>query len=91
MGVIHPRLAFAGVEIFTNFWFLAHNFCSRYAGKPLKCSKDADHSLVSKKKLVIELGPRPGKVGRKVEKTCPHCDPQKTPNPKRKIFSFNLN
>jgi len=45
-----------GVEIFTNFWFLAHNFGSRYARKTLKGSKDADHSLVSKKNLSQKYG-----------------------------------
>jgi len=33
------------------FWFLIHNFGSRYARKPIKGSKDLDDSLVSKKKL----------------------------------------
>jgi len=51
MGVIHPRLAFVGVEIFTNFWFLAHNFGSRYARKSIKGSKDVDFGLLSKKKF----------------------------------------
>ena len=46
MGVIHPRLAFVGVEICTSCCFLAHNFGSRYARQPLKGPKDADHSLV---------------------------------------------
>jgi len=49
MGVIHPRLAFVGAKMFTNFLFLAHNFGSRYVRKPFKGSKGADHSLVSKK------------------------------------------
>jgi len=48
MGPIHPRLAFVGVEMFANFRFLAHDFGSRYARKPLKRSNDMDHSLVSK-------------------------------------------
>jgi len=48
MGVTHPRLTFVGVEIFANFCFLAHDFGSRYARKPLKGSNDADHSLGSK-------------------------------------------
>ena len=79
MGVIHPRLAFVAVEIFKIFCFLAHNFGSTYARKPLKSSKDADHSLVFKENLSqkygsLGWGPGPGKVGPKVAKTCPHCD-----------------
>jgi len=49
MGVMHPRLAFVGVEILTNFCFLGHTFGSRYAKMPIKGSKDSDDSLVSKK------------------------------------------
>jgi len=49
LGVIHPRLVFKGVGILTNFWFLCHNFDSRYARKPLKGSKDSEDSLVFKK------------------------------------------
>jgi len=51
MSVIHPRLAFVDVKILTNFCFVGHNFGSRYARNPLKCSKDSDDSLVSKKNL----------------------------------------
>jgi len=50
LGVIHPRLAFEGVEILTTFCFLWHNFGSRYARKQIKGSKDSDDSLVFKKK-----------------------------------------
>jgi len=50
LDVIHPRLEFVGVEIFTNFCFLWHGFGSRYARKPIKASKDSDGSLVTKKK-----------------------------------------
>jgi len=31
LGVIQPRFPFVGVEILTTFWFLCHNFGSRYA------------------------------------------------------------
>jgi len=48
MGVIHPRLKFAGIEILSTFWFLCHNFGSKYARKPMKGSKDSNGSLVSK-------------------------------------------
>jgi len=51
MGVMHPRLAFVWVDILTTFWFLGHNFGSRYARKPIKGSIDSDGSLVSKKNL----------------------------------------
>jgi len=47
MGVIHSRLAFVGVQIFTNFLFMGHNFGSRYARKPIKGFKDSHDSLVS--------------------------------------------
>jgi len=49
MGVIHPRFSFVGVEILTTFWFLCHNFGSRYARKPIKGSKASDDSLVFQK------------------------------------------
>jgi len=29
------------VGILTTFWFSWHNFWSRYARKPIKCSKDS--------------------------------------------------
>jgi len=29
-----------------NFWFMSHNFCSRYARKSIKGSIDADFDLV---------------------------------------------
>jgi len=57
----------------TTFWFLCHNFGSRYARKPLKGSKDSGDSLVSKKNLsekIYSLDWRPGprKVGQKTQK-----------------------
>jgi len=55
MGVIYPRLAFVCVEIFVNFCFLAHDFGSRYARKPLKGSNDADHNLFSKQNLIQNI------------------------------------
>jgi len=65
MGVIQPRLPFVGVEILTTFWYLCHNFGSRYARNPIKGSKASDNILVSKKKLdpknwCIGLAPRDG-------------------------------
>jgi len=50
--------------------FLSLNFGSRYARKPIKGSKDSDHSLDSKKILIqkmFSLGwhPGPGKVDQK--------------------------
>jgi len=53
LGVGHPRLVFEGVEMLTSFWFLWHNFGSRYARKPIKGSEDSDDNLVSKKNLSI--------------------------------------
>jgi len=56
-----------------NFWFMSHNFCSRYARKSFKVSKDADFALVSKKILNQNSGPMgwdpvPGKGGQKKQK-----------------------
>jgi len=48
-GVIYPGTAFVRVQSFTSTWFLIHNFGPRYARKPIKGSKDPDHSIVSKK------------------------------------------
>jgi len=36
---------FVGFKFLLNFWFLNHNFSSRYASKPIKPSKDLDDSL----------------------------------------------
>jgi len=78
MGVIHPRLAFVGAEIFAKFCFLAHDFGSRYARKTVKDSKDADHSLVSKNNLNQQMTYWIGvqsrvKVAKKTQNH-PHCD-----------------
>jgi len=51
LGVMHPRLVFEGVGILTTFWFLWHNFGSRYARKQIKGSKNWDDGLVSKLNL----------------------------------------
>jgi len=71
---IHPRLGFAGVEIFTNFCFFINNFGYRYARKPFKGSKDADFGLISEQTLSQNNGwlgwhPGPGKFGQKNAKT----------------------
>jgi len=50
------RAAFLLTLAFTNFWFLIHNFGSRYARKPIKGSKDSDDSLVSKTNLIEKIG-----------------------------------
>jgi len=74
---------------------MGHNFGSRYARKPIKCSKDSDHSLVSKKKLepkhrLIWLAPRAGKIGQKYVETSLLWRPtQRTPNTKLK-FCFSI-
>jgi len=92
-GAFLLTLAFVGVQFFTNFWFLIHNIGSRYARKPIKGSKDSDDILVSKKTLsqkIVSMVWRPGsgKIGYKNEKNTPHLwwPPQRTPNPKWKIF-----
>jgi len=96
LGVIHPRLEFAGVEIFTTFWFLWHNFGSRYARKPIKSSKVSDDSLVSTINFSEKIGsldwrPGPHKVGHQNAKDTPlMMSHQRTLNAKR-IFFFNLN
>jgi len=86
MGVIHPRLAFVGVETFTNFCFFGHNFGSWYARKPTKGSEGLDDSLVFKKNLSQKIGsldwrPGPGKFGQENAKTPPLVTyPHRTPN-----------
>jgi len=75
-GVVYPGTAFVGVTFFTRVWFLIHNFGSKCARKPIKGSKDADHSLVAIKTWAKNgsVGWRTalGKVGQKVAKTYPH-------------------
>jgi len=73
LGVIHLRFPFVGVEIWTTFWFLWHNFGFRYSRKPIKGYKDSDDCLVSKKNLSEKIGSldwrlRPRKVGQKKQK-----------------------
>jgi len=94
--VVHPRLVFEGVGILTTFWFLWHNFRSRYARKPIKSSKDSDESLVPKKNLSQKIGSLdwhlgPGKVGHKNAKTPPLVtSPKRTPNPKLSVKTRGL-
>jgi len=76
MSIMHPRWALVGLGIFTNFWLLGHNFGSRYARKPIKGSKDLDHSLVSHTTLSHNIGsldwrPGPGKCGLITQKHTP--------------------
>jgi len=92
MGVMHPRLAFVGVEILTNFCFLGHTFGSRYAKMPIKGSKDSDDSLVSKKTWAKKLAhwiSAQGliKLAIKTQKHPYLWRPSKwTPNPNLKLF-----
>ena len=92
MGVIHPSLEFVGVKILTTFWFLCHNFGSRYARKSIKGSKDSDNSLVSKKNSSQKIGSLdwrlwPGKVGRKNAKAPPLVtSPRGVPRPEKNFF-----
>jgi len=72
--VIHPRLAFVGVEILISFCFLWHNFGYGYARKQIKGSKDSHDSLVSKTNLsqkIVSLHSRlgPGKTDHKNAKS----------------------
>ena len=46
-----PRVSVCMTWNFPNFWFLSHNFGSRYARKSIKVSKDSDDNLVYKKYL----------------------------------------
>jgi len=97
MDVIHPNLAFEGEEMFANFCFLAHDFGSRYARKPLKGSNDMDHSLVFKKtranNILIGLGPRARYTWPKDRKKCPHfyVIPRKPQTQNEKLFFFIFN
>ena len=88
-----PRLAFVRLHFLSNFWFLSHKFDPRYVRRPIKGSKDSDHSLVSKKleqKMTWYGGP--GNLGQKGKNMPPLWHhPQKTPNSKRKKFFKNLN
>jgi len=92
LGVIHFRLEFAGVEMLTTFWFLWHNFGSRYARMPIKGSKHSNDGLVSKKNLGQKIGLfvwrlEPGKVGHKIAKTLPLVTPPQE-NSKQKLKKF---
>jgi len=75
---------------------LIHNFGSRYARKSIKGSKDADHSVVSKKrrakKWLIGLAPRDRYSWPKGRENIPPLwrHSHRTPNPKRNFF-FSLN
>jgi len=46
-----PQINVCGSKILTIFWFLRHNFQSRYASKSMKWSKDSFSSQESKKTL----------------------------------------
>jgi len=75
-GVIPPWLPFLGVEILTTFWFLWHNFLSRYARNQSRALKTRRKAYFLEKYLGQNVGPfdgrpGPGKVGHKNAKT-PH-------------------
>jgi len=71
--------------------FLGHNFGSRYARRPIKCSKNANDRLVSNKSLSqkndsLDWRPGPLKVGQN-SKTCPFVtSPREYPTPKSNNF-----
>jgi len=76
--------------------FLSHNFGSRYASKSIKGSKDADHSVVSKKRWSQKMAQWFGAQGQvnwpKTRKMPPLWSyPQKNLNSKQKMFVTNLN
>jgi len=76
--------------------FFSHNSGSRHARRSIKGSKDGDDHLFSKQVLIqngsLDWRPGPGKVGQK-RKNMPSLlrHQQKTPNPNRKNFFFNIN
>ena len=71
-GCNPTQVKVCGAEIFTKLWFLAHNFGSKYARKPIKGSKVVDF-LVSKKSLSQKLAHWIGAQGcLKVAKKHPH-------------------
>jgi len=71
--------------------YLSHNFGSRYAKKSIKCSKDSDDNLDSKKTLSQKIGslgwrPGQGKVHQKAKNTHTCDDSTDNPKPKTKIL-----
>jgi len=73
--------------------FLSHNFGSRYARKPIKDSKDSDHSLIFNKKIKPKNGwlgwrPESGKLGQKGENMPYYDGTHKKNKPKTKFFKF---
>jgi len=91
LGVIHPRLEFVGAENLTTYWFLRHNFGSRYARKPTKGSKDSCGSLVTTQTWAKKLAHWIGAYGRVKQaiKTLKHphlwCLPGVFPDRKKKL------
>jgi len=82
-----PQISVFGSKILTIFWFLSHNFTSRYASKSVKGSKDSISSqeskkTLSKKNFVLAWGP--GKVGPNMLSLWRNT--QRTQNPSQKIF-----
>jgi len=98
LGKKCPQSGFWGSKILINFWFISHNFRSRYARKSIKGSIDVDFDLVFNLTLSPKNGPlgqrpRPGKDGQNNTKTPLHMTfPPVNLKPKTKnvIFRFQL-
>jgi len=58
-----PQISVCGSKMLTIFWFLSHNFRSRYANKSIKGSKDSFSSQESKKTLSEKISRWPGAQG----------------------------
>jgi len=92
--VLSPQVRVCRGRNFDHFWFLWHNFGSRYARKPIKGSKDSYDSLVSITDLNEKIGSLdwrlgPSKVGHKNAKTPPLVtSPQENPKPKTETVFF---
>jgi len=92
---MHPRLAFVGVEIFTNYSFLGPSFGNRYARKAIKALKtrmvvySSFQKILSQKIDLSDWRPGPGKVGQKNAKTSLLVTfPPENPKPKAKKIIF---
>ena len=81
-----------GLGFLPNFWFLSHNFCSKYVRKSINGSKFSDNSQVSKKNFEPKIACwvcAKGKVTsvRKARKPSPiMTSPTRMSKPKSKNF-----
>jgi len=91
MDVNDSRLELAVEDILTTFWFLRHNFGSRYARNQSKGSKDSYDRLVSNPNLSEKIGSLdgrlgPGKVSHKNVETPLVSFPRGVPRPEKMFF-----